>query len=113
MDIVSGPPIGIVTPSVSTPTQLCPSVANATSVTLLASNTARKYLLIQNNSGVNVALSLKGATLTGIVPTVTNQCIVLSPGMWYESNSAYCSSSAITVYQTSGASINTVTVVEG
>jgi hypothetical protein len=97
----------------STPVHTNPNVANATSVTLLAANADRRYLLVQNNSAANIALSLEGGVLTGIVPTVTNECIVLAPGASYESPSHCCPVGAITCYQTSGGSINTISVVEG
>lgn len=96
-----------------TPAVTNPSFTNATSFTLVAANAARTYLLIQNNSAVNIAVSLEGGTLTGIVPTATNECIVLVPGDFYESPANYCPQCAITGYQTSGATTNLVTVVEG
>ena len=88
-----------------------PSVANATSVTILAAQSDRKYLLIQNNSAADVAISLVGATLTGIVPTTANPCIVLDAGASYENPSHFCPTNAITAYQTSGGAIETITVV--
>lgn len=97
----------------SAPVHTNPNVANATSVTLLAANADRRYLLVQNNSAANIALSLDGGVLTGIVPTVTNECIVLAPGASYESPSHCCPVGAITCYQTSGGQINTISVVEG
>lgn len=96
-----------------TPVETTPTVTNATSFTLVAANAARRYLLIQNNSTANVMVSLSGQTLTGIVPTSTNKGIVLPPLGTYESPSNYCTASAVTIYQTSGGSINTISVVEG
>lgn len=96
-----------------TPVETTPTVTNATSFTLVAANTARRYLLIQNNSAANVMVSLSGQVLTGIVPTSTNKGIVLPPLATYESPSNYCTVSAITIYQTSGGNINTISVVEG
>lgn len=90
-----------------------PSVTNATSFTLLAANPLRKYFFIQNNSGSSILLSISGDVLTGIVPTSTNKGIVVVAGGAYESPNSYISTSAITVYQTSGGTINTITVVEG
>lgn len=96
-----------------TPTLTTPSVTTATSFTCLAANASRKSLLFQNNSAANIMLSLSGATLTGIVPTSTNIGIVLTPGSSYQSPPNYVSVSAITCYQTSGSTINTIVVVEG
>lgn len=95
------------------PTTTTPTFANASSVTLLSSNSSRKYLLVQNNSLANIMISLSNATLTGIAPTSTNIGLVLIPGQAYESGPSYTSTAAITGYQTSGGSINTVVVVEG
>ena len=93
-----------------------PTVATATSVTVLAANGFRKFLMIQNNSAANIAVGLNGETLTGIAPTSTNKCVVLpsSAGsniIRFDNN--FVPNGAITVYQTSGSPINTVTVVEG
>lgn len=93
-----------------------PTVANATSVTLLAANKFRKFLRIQNASAANIAINLEGATLTGIVPTTTNKCIVLpstAGSNVFTSNDGFVPCGAVTVYQTSGAGINTIVVVEG
>lgn len=89
-----------------------PTFTNATSFTLLAANTSRRYFSIQNNGNTNIMFSLSGATLTGIVPTSTNIGLVLPPGGFYESPPNAVPTSAITGYQTSGGSINTVTIVE-
>lgn len=89
-----------------------PTFTTATSFSLLAANTARRYLLIQNNSAANIMISLNNGTLTGIVPTSTNLGIVLAPNTAYESPPNAVPTAAITGYQTSGGSINTVTVVE-
>ncbi len=96
-----------------TPGQTCPSITTATSVAILAANPSRKYLYLENNSSVPIGISLKGVDPTGIVPTLTNEIIVLQPGQWYESPPNYCPTSAIKAYQTSGATINTLSVVEG
>lgn len=87
------------------------SVASASSVTLVAANAQRKYLRIQNNSAANIVISLTGATLTGIVPSSTNVGFVLLPTEVYESTAAWCPVSAITVYQTSGGPIETISVI--
>ena len=94
-----------------TPTHSNPSVANATSVTILDANTDRRYVLIQNNSTANIAISLAGLVLTGIVPTTAKPCIVLPPGASYENPSHFRPTSAITAYQTSGGAIETISVV--
>lgn len=93
-----------------------PTIATATSVQVLAANGARNFLMIQNNSAANIAISFSGATLTGIAPTSTNKCMVLpstagSNIVRFDNN--FVPAGAVTVYQTSGGSINTVTVIEG
>lgn len=88
------------------------SVANATSVTLVAANAQRKYLRIQNNTAANIMISLAAFTLTGIVPSGTNIGFVLAAGATYESTPAWCSASAITVYQTSGGAVTTISAIE-
>jgi len=90
-----------------------PTIANTTSVTLVASNAERRYLLIQNNSAANILVSLNNDTLTGIAPTSTNLGIVIAAGAAYESPPNACPTAAVTVYQSSGGSINTVSVIEG
>lgn len=90
-----------------------PTIANTTSVTLVASNAERRYLLIQNNSAANVMVSLNNDALTGIAPTATNIGIVIAAGAAYESPPNACPTAAVTVYQSSGGSINTVSVIEG
>lgn len=90
-----------------------PSITNATSFTMLIANSQRHYLLIQNDSAANILCSLAGATLSGIVPTSTNIGLVLVPGASYESNASFVTTSAITCYQTSGGTINTIVIGEG
>lgn len=97
-------------PQNSTITEACPTIANITSVTLLAANANRKYLLIQNNSGANIVISLTGIVLTGITDTASNTVLILLPGASYENPPNFCTASAITVWQASGGSINTVYV---
>jgi hypothetical protein len=108
----SGGTVTPVSPS-GTPTSTTPTMLTATSVTIAAANASRKYLLVQNNSAANIMVSLSAAVLTGIAPTSTNIGIVLVPGQSYETPSSYITLAAITAYQTSGGTINTVTVVEG
>lgn len=90
-----------------------PSVTTATSFTCLAANTGRHYFMVQNNTAANIMINLAGGTLTGIVPTSSNLGIVLVPGANYESNPAYASIGTITCYQTSGGTVNTISVMEG
>jgi len=90
-----------------------PSINTAASTSLLAANTARKYLLIQNNSAANIMINLEGTALTGIVPSGTNEGIVIAAGTAYESPPNACPTGIVTVYQTSGGTITTVSVVEG
>lgn len=97
-------------------TTTTPTIANTTSVTIAAANVNRKFLLIQNNSAANVAINTNGFTLTGIAPTSTNFCIVLSSTAGaniLRFEDGFVPQGVITAYQSSGASINTVTVVEG
>ena len=97
-------------------TTTTPTIATATSTTVLAANPFRKFLLIQNHSGASIGVGLEGQTLTGINPSATNKCFNLD-----STNNAnrlifldgFIPGGPITVYQTSGASINTVTVIEG
>lgn len=92
-----------------------PSVATATSVTVLSANPSRKFLLIQNNTAANIMISLSGATLTGIVPSATNIGFVLAAGADYthEFGTDSCPQGAVTVYQTSGGTVRTIVVGEG
>jgi len=93
-------------------TETTPTVANTTSVQLLAANSARKYLLVQNNTAANILISLSGNTLTGIAPTSSNKGFVLAAGASYSSD-RFCPTSAVTCYQSSGGSVNTISVAEG
>jgi len=90
-----------------------PTIANATSVTLLPANPLRTSVNIQNNSAANIAFALGGGTLTGIAPTLTNKCFVLSAGAAYENGPLVNVTGAITVYQTSGGSFNLISAQEG
>ena len=93
-----------------------PTIATATSTTIAAARTFRNFLLIQNNSAANIAISFNGATLTGITPTSTNICYVLpstAGSNVVRFDGTLIPAGAITAYQTSGSSINTVTVIEG
>lgn len=103
-------PLANQTPTPMTTTT--PDVATATSVTVLAAK-SRSYILIQNNTLANIMVSLSGATLTGIAPTSTNKGIVLVPGASYEALPGMVTNSAITCYQTSGSTVNSIVVVEG
>lgn len=93
-----------------------PTINTATSTTIAAAKPFRNFLLIQNNSAANIAISFSGATLTGIAPTSTNLCYVLpstagSNVVRFDGN--FVPAGAITAYQTSGGTINTLVVVEG
>ena len=97
-------------------TTTTPTIATATSVTIATARPYRNFLLIQNNSAANIALSFSGATLTGITPTATNFCYVLpsTAGSNVVRFDGTCiPAGAITAYQTSGSSINTVVVIQG
>ncbi len=97
----------------NTLTHTNPSVANASSVTLVASAAQRKYLRIQNNSAANILINLNNAALTGIVPSNTNPGFVLAAGAVFETPPNFCPTAAVTVYQTSGGAITTISVAEG
>jgi hypothetical protein len=104
------------TASTGNTTTTTPTINTASSTTLLAANPFRKLLIIQNNSAANVAINLEGAALTGIAPTSSNKCIVLSSSAGaniLKFDTGFIPGGAVTAYQTSGAAINTVTVVEG
>lgn len=89
-----------------------PSISTATSTTVLASNSSRKSFIIQNNSAANICCSLSSATLTGIVPTGSNVCMVLTAGSSFISPANFTDTAAITCYQTSGGTLNNVVVME-
>lgn len=97
----------------NTMTHTQPSVTTATSFTLVAANAQRKYLRVQNNSAANILLNLNNGTLTGIAPTSTNLGIVLAAGAFFETPPNFCPTAAVTVYQSSGGTINTISVIEG
>lgn len=93
-----------------------PTIATATSTTIAAANDNRKFLLVQNNSAANIAISTEGATLTGITPTSTNRCYVLPSTaganvLRFDCN--FVPRGIITAYHTAGAPINTLVVIEG
>lgn len=93
-----------------------PTIATATNTQVLAANPFRKFLIIQNGSAAHVGVGLNGQTLTGITPTVTNLCINLTNndnGNRLVFNNGFVPTGPITIYQTSGASINTIVVIEG
>lgn len=101
------------TGEISTATTTTPTVANTTSVAVLASNTSRKAALIQNGTAANICCSLSNATLTGIAPTATNFCsFVLTAGSSYSTPPNVTPTAAITCYQSSGGSVNTIMVTE-
>lgn len=93
-----------------------PTINTASSTTILAANPNRKTLIIQNNSAANIMINLNGDALTGIVPTATNKGLVLPSSAGANTlilTDLSLPSGAITAYQTSGAAINTVVVIEG
>lgn len=97
------------------PRTTTPTIETATSKTILTANPDRKLLVIQNNSAANIAIGLEGQTLTGIAPTSTNKCYVLpstAGANVLRFEAAFVPGGAITAYQTSGGTINTVTVIE-
>lgn len=93
-----------------------PTINTAASTVILAANPNRKLLIIQNNSAANIMVGLNNETLTGIVPTSTNKGYVLPSTAGANTlvlKDMSLPSGAITAYQTSGAAINTVVVIEG
>lgn len=97
-------------------TTTTPTIATATSTQILAANPFRKFLMIQNASAAHVGIGLDGQTLTGIAPTSTNLCVNLTNsdnGNRLIFTNGFVPNGAITAYQTSGGTINTVVVVEG
>lgn len=90
-----------------------PSIANATSVTLLSANAKRLGVEIQNNAAFDIAVSPAGIVMTGITPTAAKPCIVIRSGQSWWTNDTFVSQSAFTVYQTSGSATELVTVIEG
>jgi hypothetical protein len=97
-------------------TTTTPTMATATSVTVAAAKPFRNFLMIQNNSAANIAISFNGATLTGITPTSTNFCYVLpstAGSNVVRFDNGFIPAGAITAYQTSGSPINTLVVIEG
>lgn len=97
-------------------TTTTPTIATATSTTVLAANPFRKLLIIQNASAAHIGIGLEGQTLTGIAPTATNKCLNLTNndnGNRLIFTNGFVPGGPITIYQTSGSSINTVIIVEG
>ena len=81
-----------------------PTIATATSTQVLAANGFRKFLLIQNASAANIAI------------TPTNKCYVLAStagNNFIRFDGGFVPGGAITAYQASGSPINTLVVVEG
>jgi len=97
-------------------TTTTPTINSGANTTILAANGFRKCLIIQNASAADIAIGLEGQTLTGIAPTSTNKCFVLksTAGLNILSfTDGFVPAGAITAYQTSGAPINTIVVIEG
>ena len=93
-----------------------PTINTASSTTILAANPNRTLLIIQNNSAANIMVGLNGETLTGIVPSATNKGYVLPSTARANTlvlKDMSLPSGVITAYQTSGAALNTVVVIEG
>jgi len=93
-----------------------PTINTASNTTILAANPNRKLLIIQNNSAANIMIGLNGETLTGITPSATNKGYVLPSSAGANTlvlKDMSLPSGAITAYQTSGAALNTVVVIEG
>ena len=88
-----------------------PTIQTATSTLVLAAQKDRRFLMIQNNSGAPIAISFRGINITSLTPSASNPVFVLSntPGInvWM-SGSEVVPSGAITVYQTSGGPISSI-----
>lgn len=102
-----------IVPQRGTLTETTPTLLNTTSTTLVAANTNRKFLMIQNDGATNLAVSMSGAAITGVVPTSTNIVMVLVPGASVSYENSFIPTGAVTGYQASGGTINTVYVAEG
>lgn len=87
------------------------SIADNNDTQILASNTSRKGLLIQNNSGATVSINLAGGAMTSTTPTDAAPSIVLAAGASFSASGANCPTGAIMAYQNSGAALETVSVV--
>lgn len=89
----------------------CPLVADTISVTALNANEGRTYLFIRNYTAGNIAIGLKGESLSAITPVASGSLILL-PNEWYESTDNTCPTGAITVYQSSGAPTSSILFIE-
>ncbi len=89
----------------------CPLIQNTTNTTALNANEGRTYLFIRNYTAGNIAIGLKGETLTAITPVATGSLILL-PNEWYEATDTTCPTNAITVYQSSGAPTSSILFIE-
>lgn len=90
-----------------------PSLPTATSSTLLAANTSRRFLIIYNNSGGNIVLNFAGETLTSTTPSSTNKCVPLANASRMQFCDPFVPTGAITVYHGQAGTITSVSVVEG
>lgn len=97
-------------------TTTTPTIQTATSTQVLAANPFRKFLLIQNASAAHIGVGLNGQTLTGIAPSATNVCLNLTNndnGNRLMFVDGFVPTGPITIYQNSGAAINTVVIIQG
>ena len=97
-------------------TTTTPTIQTATSTQVLAANPFRKFLLIQNASAAHIGVGLNGQTLTGIAPSATNVCLNLTNndnGNRLMFVDGFVPTGPITIYQNSGAPINTVVIIQG
>lgn len=90
-----------------------PTITSGTSVTILAANSSRLYLEVDNTEATPVLISVNNGTLTGAVATAANPGILLVPGGSWHSPSNACPTAAVTCYQSSGSPTNLVSVTEG
>lgn len=90
-----------------------PSIPTATSFQVLGFKLDRATMFIQNNSAAPICCSVTGATLSAIAPSAINLCFVIAVGGTYIPPTNLITTSAVTCYQTSGLTINTVYVHEG
>lgn len=89
-----------------------PTVASGSSVPLIAADDFVNGYEVQNNTAANIMINPAGGTLIGIVPSATNNGFVIVPGDTWSTPEGFSVTSACTVYQTSGASVNTISVLK-
>lgn len=91
-----------------------PNIPTAISTVVLPANINRTSLDIQNNSAVTVAISFEDeASLTSITPSNSNPCATLAPGQPYNEVFPDVPTGPVTIYQASGGTISSISIIEG